>query len=193
MREHYNRARQENGSQADLINDTVSEGVVIPVGDKIKSAKKQKTVKVKLADFVIVPRTIPNDYLSGKLSFSEFIVIVWLFLKTNPFNGDVVISYKGLVDDLRGFITPITARKVISELRRKQFISFQNHRGRTGSFIVKALNFYLSSKELQTKERIRNHKKRTTASQPTTIPLNEPRGEPYHQNHNYPRSNVIKI
>lgn len=107
-------------------------------------------VNDKIQDFVALPRKIRNDYLEGKLTKSMFDVLIWIWLNANPVNGFYQLSYAGLVQDLRGEISYANARKIISYLRKSQYIYFSNHKGRGGSFAVFPVGFRLTNGKVQT-------------------------------------------
>jgi hypothetical protein len=116
----------------------------------------------KLEDFVMVSRKIKDDYLDGKLTKNEFDVLLWIFLCSNPFNGYYTMSYEGLTQEFRGGISKVNARKIISSLRKEQYIYFTNHKGRAGSFPVYPVNFRLTSGATQTLEYLKNKELITT-------------------------------
>jgi len=99
----------------------------------------------KLKDFVIIPRKIKNDFSDGKLTKNEYDVLVWIWFNTNPYNGSYLTSYEGLRQDLRKTITYDNCRKIISSLRKAQYIYFSNHRGRKGSFQIYPIGFLLTN------------------------------------------------
>ena len=104
----------------------------------------------KMKDFVPLPRKIKNDYLEGKLTKVKFDVLIWIWVNTNPYNGFYQLSYAGLIQDFRGEISYANARKIISSLRREQYIHFSSHKGRGGSFAVFPVGFMLTSGRMQT-------------------------------------------
>ena len=116
----------------------------------------------KLKDFVPLPRKLKDDYLGGKITRNEFDVLVWIFISTNPFNGYFSVSYGGLVQDFRQGISEVNARKIISSLRKKQYIYFTNHKGRGGSFLVYPVGFQMTNKQIQNLEYLKNKELITT-------------------------------
>lgn len=89
-------------------------------------------IKTKIEDFVILFRKIRDDYLQGKLTRNEFNVLIWIWLNTNPYNGFFLTSYEGLIQDCRREISYDNMRKIISSLRKNQYIYFPSHKGRKG-------------------------------------------------------------
>ncbi|MAF14035.1 MAG: hypothetical protein CMI53_04050 [Parcubacteria group bacterium] len=103
-------------------------------------------------DFVQVPRRIKYDFIDSKITHNEFEVLVWIFLNTNPHNGRFETSYLSLVEDFKEKIKYDNMRKIISSLRRHNWVWFKDHRGRGGKFTIKPLNFQLTNKHIQSIE-----------------------------------------
>ena len=133
--------------------------------------------------FVILPRKIRDDYVEGKLTRNELDVLIWIWLNTNPTNGYFSADYKALEREFQNRISYDNIRKIISSLRKKQYIYFVNHKGRKGSFPIYPIGFYLRNKKIQSLEYIKNKRLITSQSQPNTQPdtklENNLRGE-YH-------------
>jgi len=110
----------------------------------------------KLNDFVIIPRKIKHDLIDGKLTKNEFDIILWIFICTNPFNGYFTANYKAIVDDFNNSISYVNIRKIISNLRKKEYIFFYNHKGKGGSFSIYPINFTLTNGRIQTFDYLTN-------------------------------------
>lgn len=123
-----------------------------------------------MQDFIMLPRKIKNDYLAGKLTLNELMVLVWIWLNTNPVNGLYSISYDGLRQDLRGSITKNNARKIISSLRKGGYVYFLDHKGRTGSFPLYSVDFPLTNGRIQDLDSLKNKLSISSQSQPNTQP-----------------------
>jgi len=141
-------------------------------------------METKLKNFIMLPRSIKDDYLNGKITKNEYDVLIWLWLNANPVNGYATISYDGLTQDLRGSISYGNARKIISSLRAKHYIYFLNHRGRQGSFSVYPIGFYLRSNIIQTEDHVKNKLSITTRPQTQKITNAEPQNNSNTPNHN---------
>lgn len=141
--------------------------------------------KTLIKDFVIVSRKIRNDYSNGKITLNEFFVLLWIFLNTNPYSGFFVMSYEGLAQDFKRRISYDSARKIISSLRRKQYIYFLDHKGRKGSFPVYPLDFILTNRKVQTLDYLENKLSITTQSQVNTEPDTKLENNFRSQNHNF--------
>lgn len=111
--------------------------------------------EVQIKNFVPLPREIRDDYTNGILTPRELFVLLWIWVNANPVNGFYSMSYEGLRQDLRKSISYDNARQIISSLRKKQYIYFQDHRGRKGSFPVYPIGFRLSNKTLITLDRLK--------------------------------------
>lgn len=125
----------------------------------------QPESKALMKDFVMVPRKIRDDYISGKLTRNEFDILIWIWINTNPVNGYFTADYKALEREFHNRISYDNVRKIISSLRQKQCISFLSHKGRKGSFPVYPLDFPLTNGKIQTLEYLKNKQSITTQSQ----------------------------
>ena len=125
--------------------------------------------KPKNEDFVQLPRKIKHAYMDGKLTKSERDVLIWIWLGTNPYNGTFSTTYDGLRRELSGEITNDNIRKIVSRLRKAQYIYFSDHRGRSGPFYVYPVDFQLTSKAIQTWAYLQKNNSVTIPSQPTLI------------------------
>lgn len=141
--------------------------------------------KKPLKNFVPIPRKIKDDYLNWKLTQNEFDVLVWIWFNANPINGFCLISYEGLRQDLRNTISYDNARKIISSLRKKEYIYFLNHKGRKGSFPVYPVGFLLPSKEIQGLDYLKNKLHITTKIQSDAIQNPKPENNSRYQYHNF--------
>ena len=119
-----------------------------------------------LKDFIYLPRQFRKDFSDGKLTQNEFNALIWIWLNANPYNGSYLLSYEGLKQDLRGGITYDNARKIVSSLRKKQYIYFLDHKGRKGSFHVYPVGFRLTNGQIQTWDYLKNRDVITSQSQP---------------------------
>lgn len=135
-------------------------------------------------DFVMVPREIKRAFIDGRISLNEFILLIWIFLNTNPFDGRFEASYKELAEVFTGKIKEENIRKIISLLRCHNWIWFKDHRGRGGKFTIHPLNYSLTNRHIQTLKDFLI----TTIDEPTMLtndfPIAEPDNNPIVQNHN---------
>ena len=139
----------------------------------------------KLKDFVILPRKIKNDFSDGKLTKNEYDVLVWIWFNANPYNGSYLTSYEGLRQDLRKTITYDNCRKIISSLRKAQYIYFSNHRGRKGSFPIYPIGFVLTTGQIQSLEYLKNKGMITSQSQPKEQQGAKPENNSIDAHHNF--------
>jgi len=146
--------------------------------------------QAQIKDFVILPRKIRDDYLEGKLSRNELDVLLWIWLNTNPVNGYFSADYKQLEREFHNRISYDNIRKIISSLRKKQYIYFLNHRGRKGSFPIYPIGFYLKSKKIQTLEYLENKELITSQSQFNAQPETELENKLKDGNHNFKEKKV---
>lgn len=138
-----------------------------------------------IKDFVILPRRIRDDYLKGKLTRNEFDVLIWIWFNTNPVNGYFSADYKALVRESQNRITYDNMRKIISSLRKKQYIYFLNHKGRKGSFPIYPIGFLLTNKKIQTLDYVKNKLSITIQSQSNTQPNTKLKHNSRGQYHNF--------
>ncbi len=138
-----------------------------------------------LEDFVIFPRKIKHDYIEGKITTKELFVVFWIIVNTNPYNGYFQMNYEGLVQDLKGEINYVNSRKIISSLRKKQYLYFLDHRGKGGSFPIFPVGFKLTSGKIQTLEYLKNKSQITTQSQPLEQPNTKLENNLPTLNHNF--------
>lgn len=103
-------------------------------------------------DFLRLGRYIMHDYLDGKISYEEMIIIIWLQLCANPHIGKCKVSYDGLAKDLSGLVKNRNKHnkknfinKIMLALKRKKYISYTSQQGRRSSFEVLLGNYPLSS------------------------------------------------
>ncbi len=126
---------------------------------------KNTNMETENESFVMLPRKIRTDYLERKLSKKQYDVLVWVWHGTNPVDGSFSTSYDGLVQDFRGEISEVNARKIISSLRKWQYIFFTNHKGVGGSFLIYPVNFPRTNRRIQTWEYLKNKEQITTPNQ----------------------------
>jgi len=124
----------------------------------------QPEARILMRDFVMFPRKIRDDYINGKLTKNEFDVLVWVWINTNPVNGYFTADYKALERESQNRVSYDNIRKIISSLRKKQYVSFLDHKGRRGSFPLYPLNFPLTKGRIQTLEYLENKQSITTQS-----------------------------
>ncbi len=105
---------------------------------------------MSMKDFVMIPRAIKYALVDGYLTLNEFIILLWIFINTNPFNGRFEASYIELVQVFKGKISYQNMRKIISSLRSHNQIWFQDHRGRGGKFTIYPLNYQRTDEHIQT-------------------------------------------
>jgi hypothetical protein len=152
---------------------------------------QQQTIE----DFVVVPRKIRDDYQQGKLTKNEFDILIWIWLNTNPYKGFFSADYKALERESQNKISYDNMRKIISSLRRNQYIYFLNHKGRKGSFQIYPIGFLLTNKKIQTLDYLKNKLSFTNQSQPNTQVETELRNKYESQYHNLKeqKNTLIKL
>jgi len=144
---------------------------------------RQTNSKTKIKDFIALPRKIRDDYFEGKLTKNELDVLIWIWLNTNPVNGYFAVDYRALTRDFQQRISYDNIRKIISSLRKKQYIYFLNHKGRKGSFPIYPLDFLLSSGQIQTFDYLkRKHSFHNSSTTQEQLPpkLKNNLEDPYH-------------
>lgn len=129
----------------------------------------------KIPDFVALPRYLTNHYIKRVLTKPEYEVLIWIWNNTNPYNGLFNTSYGSLIADLHFGIEESSMRKIVSSLRKKQYIHFKDHKGRAGSFPIYPVNFRRTDGLIQTKEFFQRQKEIQTQPQPKLI-LNDKSG-----------------
>lgn len=122
-------------------------------------------VNEKISDFVPLPRKIGHALSSGQLSFSEFQVLVWIFIHANPYNGFYLLSYEGLRSEMHQTVSIDNARKIVSSLRKKKYIYYHFHKGRPGAFPVYPIGLKLVCGKIQTEDNILEKTARGNPSQ----------------------------
>jgi hypothetical protein len=90
-------------------------------------------------DFLRLSRSLMSDFLNGKITLQEFIVIIWLSLNANPYNGKFHTSCSALVSDLKRIFAGYKdkenkANKIFLALLQKKYIWFPKHQGSRSSF-----------------------------------------------------------
>ncbi|NQU99876.1 MAG: hypothetical protein HQ538_04010 [Parcubacteria group bacterium] len=112
------------------------------------------TKKNLIKNRVYVQREIGTDYVDGKINKNEFYVLMWVLLHTNPYQGHFTADYRAI--EPSGTINYDSARKIISNLRKKGYVLFSNHKGRTGKFHIYPIDFLLTNGNIQTFEYIKD-------------------------------------
>lgn len=125
----------------------------------------QMNMQQKVSDYAFISRKLKRDFLAGKITWNEFNIAMWIWINANPVNGEFHTSYRSLVEDTRGNIRYDAIRKIISSLLKKQYIYFVKHKGRTGSFPIWTIGFYLSCKQFVTWEGMENKHSVTSTEQ----------------------------
>lgn len=98
------------------------------------------------SDFLRLDRSIKTEFIKGKLTFEEMVVLIWLFWEANHRNGTIKTGYASLRDDFKGKYSKNYLNKIVLALKRKKRLWFPNQQGRRGSFIVELNNYPLSNK-----------------------------------------------
>lgn len=95
--------------------------------------------------FVRIYRPIIEDYqIHKKLTFNEFVVLLWLYFMANPHNGLVNTSYSALSAELSGKFSTNDINKLCLSLKEKKYIYFDRQQGRRSSFNILVDNYPLS-------------------------------------------------
>ncbi len=139
---------------------------------------------MKINNRVFIPRKLAEDFLAGRLTSSEFFVLIWLWLRANHIKGSTNTGYMSLVENLRNQIKYPAMRKIISSLRKKRYINFANHSGRTGPFDIYPIGFFLANKKILNWKEIEQKLKITASPQPPVFEDAEPENSLDDTNHN---------
>lgn len=110
--------------------------------------KKIKTMEdEKLNNFVIFPRHIHHDFLDGKLTPREFYILCFLRSGADPYSK-IHISLEDIRNTLaiEGDINSIN--KVLISLKEKNFIFYENRRGKRGMFVIRLNEWVLPNKRI---------------------------------------------
>ncbi len=144
---------------------------------------------MKIKNRVFTPRLLADAFSDKNLTFSEFVVLTWIWLRADYIKGYFSTSYRTLVENLRGNIKYDAMRKVVSSLRKKRYINFANHKGVTGSFPVYVVGFYLANKQILNWEDTEKKLAITTSSQPPAFEDTDPENNLEGVNHNLEHEN----
>jgi hypothetical protein len=144
---------------------------------------------MKVKNRVFTPRLLADAFSDKNLTFSEFVVLTWIWLRADYVKGYFSTSYRTLVENLRGNIKYDAMRKVVSSLRKKRYINFANHKGVTGSFPVYVVGFYLANKQILNWEDTEKKLAITTSSQPPAFEDTDPENNLEGVNHNSEHEN----
>ena len=106
-------------------------------------------------------------------------------VKHYPYNGSFSADYKALERESQNKISYDNMRKIISSLRKNQYIYFLNHKGRKGSFQIYPIGFLLTNKKIQTLDYLKNKLSFTNQSQPNIQVETELRNNFESQYHNF--------
>jgi len=106
--------------------------------------------KPKNQDFVMLPRSIKDAYAEDKINFNEYVVIIWIWQNTNPVKGCFLTCPQSLMQDFPDRFSYETMRQILSNLRRSQWIYYEDRKGKKGSFNIYPVNFQRTNKFIQT-------------------------------------------
>lgn len=120
-----------------------------------------KDEKGQLVNYIQFAKEIREIYyLEGKVTITDILILLWLYLLTNPFNGYAVISYELLEKELGGFVTKVYLRKILCKLKRLKLVWLKNNKGSKKPFKVWVFEYQRSDKkinDLETIERLETH------------------------------------
>jgi len=139
---------------------------------------------MKVKNRVFTPRLLADAFSDKNLTFTEFVVLTWIWLRADYVKGYFSTGYRTLVENLRGNIKYDTMRKVVSSLRKKRYINFANHKGVTGLFPVYVVGFYLANKQILSWDDTEKRLAITTSSQPPAFEDTDPENNLERANHN---------
>lgn len=105
-------------------------------------------------NFVRLGKYVKDDYLEHKITFEEMVVLIWLFLGANCYNGKHKVSYEELVKDLTGLVKGRKKNyrknfmnKVLLALKQKKYLFYHKQQGRRSSFMVELNNYPLKDRK----------------------------------------------
>ena len=109
---------------------------------------EEKTPLPEEETFAKIPRAWKFDRVDGKLSADEFVVLVWLALGANYYDGRVKTSYEEIVSDLsiKGKDPKNKVNKIMLSLKKKRRVWYHTQQGRRSSFMVEIGGYLLSTK-----------------------------------------------
>ena len=100
--------------------------------------------------FVRVYRCLIDDYLvDKKLTFDEFVILMWLSFRANPHNGRVTSSYGAISTELSCKYTKNEINKICLELKKKKYIYFGCQQGRRSTFNIEIDNYPLANRSFK--------------------------------------------
>ena len=138
----------------------------------------------KIYDFVAIPRYITNHYIDGRLTKPEYQILDWIWHNTNPYNGFFNTSYGSINADLHLGIEESSVRKIVASLRKKQYIHFDSHKGKAGSFPIYPINFRRTDGIIQSLDYFKRKKEIQNQPQNSPILRDKPGSNSDPQSHN---------
>lgn len=100
----------------------------------------------KRTPFVGKPRSKRNDYLDGKLTHREYILLSWLYDSANPY-AIAEVTLDDIAKNLfpgKWKISTNRINKLLLSLKRKRYIWYPDRSGRRGSFRIEIGEFLVS-------------------------------------------------
>lgn len=98
--------------------------------------ENEKQIAVdSVISFTTIPRHITTDFIEKKLQRNEWILLVWLRSLGDTY-GFVNGNTTALRDDMFPSVKVNTVEKLLSSLRSKGYIRYENHQGQRGSFRI---------------------------------------------------------
>lgn len=105
--------------------------------------------KEKIANYVILPRSIVSDYRNGRISIPERNLLTWLRSNGNPYgiaNVDLELLSK---ETFNTKVDKSYINRLMLSLKSKRYIWYQERKGRRGSFEVHMGDWILPTSEIR--------------------------------------------
>jgi hypothetical protein len=110
------------------------------------SSNKKSRIEAETDSFVALRRHLKSDFLSGKVTRNEFILLFWLFMTSNIY-GIATANLDSLRADMFPGVKPDYVGKILRELLRKKYIYYPPHQGQQGSFEVHLDNWLIENRQ----------------------------------------------
>lgn len=90
----------------------------------------------KTKNYITVRRELWYLVQDGRLSIDEFLVVVVIYVRTNPHNGTCRTNCVDLAEEFKGRFTVNRINKMLLKLRRMGLIWYTKRRGKRGKFPI---------------------------------------------------------
>lgn len=96
-----------------------------------------------------IPHYIATNYRSGKLTFNQLILLLWLRAIGNPY-GIATTSLDALRDDIFPKLEKNTVNSILLKLRKKHHVFYERRQGQKGSFDIHLNHWLMPEKKYKT-------------------------------------------